>query len=204
MALFPLLWMGLRVLRGALLYGWSLVEWAIVVAAGSSFMLTDVAHGYGWGAFVLLTSAFSLVAFRYSHQLEFMPWAREVTEDRNQYLLNVASEQAQFAGLPVPGVIESHLFTASAVGPSSRDAILCISPTLQCTLDRRELGAMLSHEMAHMKNRDALLGTLLMVVIGGVVALSISFRAKCVVKGGGISQIHRLTASWETAGAMAG
>ena len=132
MALFPLLWMGLRVLWGALLYGWSLVGWAILVAAGSSFMLTDVAHGYGWGAFVLLTSAFSLVAFRYSHQLEFMPWAREVTEDRNQYLLNVVSEQAQLAGLPVPGVIESHLFTASAVGPSSRDAILCVSPTLQC------------------------------------------------------------------------
>ena len=136
-------------------------------------MPTDRVDGDGWGVIVLVIATLNGITFWCSHHVVLMPRTRQITEDRNPYLYSVASEQAQLAGLPMPKVIESPFFTASAIGRSPRHAILGVSSTLQCKLNRRELAAVLAHEMAHVRNRDALIMTVTVTVVGFVLGVSL-------------------------------
>ena len=167
------IWTGLRAVSGTMLYTWVQVAWALPVAVGLLFMLTDLVDGYGWGVAVLVVAVLNWGAYWWGHHITLMHWARHITGDQNAYVHSVASEQAQLAGLPMPRVIESQCFTAFVIGRSPRHAVLGVSSTLQCRLGRREFGAVIAHEMAHVKNRDALVGTVAMTVVGVVVAVSI-------------------------------
>ena len=166
-----LIWKGLRAVWGTVLCIWMQFAWAVLIVVGF-LMLTGVANGHGWGVTLLVMAPLYLVACWCSHHIVLMPGAGLITENRNPYLYSVASEQAQLVGLPVPKVIESPLFTASAIGRSPRYAILAVSPTLQDTLDRRELGAVLAHEMAHLRNRDALVMTVAVTAVGIILGVS--------------------------------
>lgn len=145
---------------------------AVLVAVGLS-LTYDPFEGYSLSVFVFVIAALSWVALLYSHKIALlMPRTRQITTDRDPYLYSVASEQAQLVSLPVPKVIESPFFNASAIGRSPRHAVLAVSPTLQCILDRRELGAVLAHEMAHVRNGDNSVMTVAVTVIGFILGVS--------------------------------
>ena len=185
MAITTPIWIGLKAVWGTLLYLWLQWAWALLVAAGliqmvwavlvavGLLMPTDRVDGDGWGVIVLVIAVLNGIAYWFSHHVALMPGTRQSTEDRNSYLYRVVSEQAQLARLPVPIVIQSEIFTASAIGRSPRHAVLGVSSTLQCRLNRRELGAVLAHEMAHVKNRDALIMATAVTVVGFVLAVSL-------------------------------
>ena len=165
-----------RTLWSTILFIWMLFASPLVLAIGVLHMIIDIPGVYQWGAFVLVVTVLNPVAYWYSHQIALAYWTRKTTEERNPYLHDVVSEQAERAGLPLPHVIESRLFTAAfATGRTSRHAVLGVSPVLTCTLERQELGAVIAHEMAHVRNCDSLLGTLVMLLIGGVLAASMLF-----------------------------
>lgn len=148
------------------------LAWAVLAAAGLAAPI-DRIDGYEWGVIVLVITVVNWIAYWCSHHITFMPWTRQITDDRNPYLYSIASEQARLAGLPTPKVIESPFFTASVVGRGPRHATLGVSSTLQCTLERRELGAVLAHEIAHARNRDALIMAVAVTVVGFVLAVSL-------------------------------
>ena len=130
---------------------------------------------HGWGVLVLAVAVLSWICYWCSHHVTLVLWARQITEDRNPYVFDVTSEQARLAGLPMPKVYEIEpLFPyAHAVGRCSRQAVIVVSSSLQRKLDRRQLGAVLAHEMAHVRNHDTLVGTVTMTVVGIVLAVSI-------------------------------
>ena len=172
MAIKALIWIGLRTAWSTMLYFWMQAAWSVPVVVGL-LMLTGQVDGYSCGVIVLIVVVLNWVAFWCSHHVALMPSTRQITEDRNPYLYGVVFEQAQLACLPMPKVIESKFFTAFASGRSPRYAIVGVSSTLQCTLERRELGAVIAHEMAHVRNRDALVMTVAITVVGLVLAVSL-------------------------------
>ena len=159
---------------GALLViaGLTQMAWAVLAAVGLPVPL-DLVDGDGWGAFVLVIATLNGIAYWFSHHVVLMPGTQETTQDRNPYLYDIVSEQAQLARMPVPKVFESENFTASAIGRSPRHAVLGVSPTLRCRLNRRELGAAISHEMAHVKNRDSLIMTAAVTAVGLVLGVAL-------------------------------
>ena len=186
MAIVTPIWRGLRAVWGTLLNIWlsgawtllivaglSQMVWALLAAVGLSMPASYLVDGEGWGVFVLVIAILSGIAFWCSHHVALMPGTRESTKDRNPYLYKIVSEQAQLARLPVPKVIESENFTASAIGRSPRHAVLGVSPTLQCRLNRRELGAVITHEIAHVKNRDGLIMTATGMTVGFVLGFAL-------------------------------
>ena len=168
-----LIWIWLTTVWGTMLYVWRQTVWLVLVAMGLLFMATDLVDDSGWGVLVIVVAVLNWVAYWCSHHITLVYWARQIMEDRDPYVFAVASEQAKLAGIPMPRVIESPFFTASAIGRSPSHATLGVSSTLQCKLNRRELAAVLAHEMAHVRNRDALVGTVAMTVAGVVLAVSI-------------------------------
>ena len=184
MAITTPIWIALRAVWGALLFIWLQWAWVVLVAAGLIQVVwaalvavglepTDRIDGDGWGVTVLVITILNGIANWCSHQVALMPRTRQITEDRDPYLYGIVSEQAQLAGLPTPKVIESPFFTASAIGRNPKHAVLGVSSTLQGRLNRRELGAVLAHEMAHVQNRDALIMTAAVTVVGFVLAVSL-------------------------------
>ena len=162
----------LRTVWGTMLYLWLQVAWFVPVVVGL-LMLAGQVGGSKWGVFVLVAVVLNWVAYWFSHHIALMHWARQITEDRNPYLYAIASEQAQLAGLPVPRLYEICLPfpNAHAIGRDLRHAVVGVSSSLQRLLDRRELGAVLAHEMAHVKNRDAIVGMVTMTVVGVVLGI---------------------------------
>ena len=176
---------GLRAIWGTVLYIWMQGAWAVLVATGllqivwavmanaGLLMPTDEVDGTGWGVIALVIALLNGVAYWWSHHVMLMPRTRRVTKNRDPYLYGIVSEQARLAGLPMPKVIESPFFTASAIGRNPKHAVLGVSSTLQCKLNRRELAAVLAHELAHVKNHDALIMTVTMTVVGFVLGVSL-------------------------------
>lgn len=83
---------------------------------------------------------------------------------RDRQFENVAQEMAIAAALPTPRlwIVEDAALNAFAIGWDERHASIAITRGLLDQLDRDELQAVIAHEIAHIRNGDAKLMTLLL------------------------------------------
>ena len=79
-------------------------------------------------------------------------------------------EMAQRAGLPMPKItiIESDQPNAFATGRDPDHAAVAATTGLLTMLDRREIRAVMGHELAHVKNRDTLTMTVTATIAGAI------------------------------------
>ena len=102
--------------------------------------------------------------------------------DPNEYyvLHNVVEEVALAAGIPKPKVyiMDEMQPNAFATGKDQNHAAVCVTTGLLSMMNREELQGVIAHEMAHIRNRDILLMTVIGVVVGLVLILrDIMFRS---------------------------
>ena len=78
------------------------------------------------------------------------------------------------AGIPKPGVyvIPESALNAFATGRNPEHASVAVTQGLLESLNRVELEGVLAHEIAHVKGRDILIGTLVAALVGSVVLLA--------------------------------
>jgi heat shock protein HtpX len=83
-------------------------------------------------------------------------------------------EMATRAGLPMPKItiIESEQPNAFATGRNPQHAAVAATTGLLTMLDRREIRAVMGHELAHVKNRDTLTMTVTATIAGAISALA--------------------------------
>lgn len=83
-------------------------------------------------------------------------------------------EMAQRAGMPVPKItiIEGDQPNAFATGRDPSHAAVAATTGLLTMLDRREIRAVMGHELAHVKNRDTLTMTVTATIAGAISALA--------------------------------
>jgi len=103
--------------------------------------------------------------------------AREIVEpatDQLRTLHNVVEEMAIASGVPKPKVyvVDDPDPNAFATGHDERDAAIAVTSGLLETLTREELQGVVAHEMAHIRNLDVQLMTLLAAMIGAIALLS--------------------------------
>ncbi len=84
------------------------------------------------------------------------------------------AEMAAGAGLPRPRItiIESDQPNAFATGRDPAHAAVAATTGLLAMLDRREIRAVMGHELAHVKNRDTLTMTVTATIAGAISALA--------------------------------
>ena len=94
------------------------------------------------------------------------------TEERQ--LLNVVEEMAIAAGLPRPKVylVNDPDPNAFATGHGPETASIAVTSGLVQALNREELQAVVGHEMAHIRNLDVRLMTMIAALVGVIVVLS--------------------------------
>jgi len=95
------------------------------------------------------------------------------TPEQRQYV-NVVEEMAIASGLPRPRIwiVPDDDPNAFATGRGPEDASVAVTDGLLRTLNRDELQGVVAHEMAHIRNLDTRLMTLLAAMVGAIALMS--------------------------------
>jgi heat shock protein HtpX len=112
--------------------------------------------------------------------------AREVKPQENPDLYTLVQEIAGKAGLPMPRiyVIPEEAPNAFATGRNPEHAVVAITQGLLKLMGRDEIQGVLAHEMAHVKNRDILIGSIAATMAGAIMILASMARWTAFLGGG--------------------
>lgn len=96
--------------------------------------------------------------------------AREVTQAAAPELFSTVRRLAQKGGLPMPRVyiINENQPNAFATGRNPEHAAVAVTTGIMEILSREELEGVIGHELAHVKNRDILIGTVAATIAGAI------------------------------------
>ena len=150
------------------------------------FLATVDAPAGSYRHLVPLIGTFSVLAagaicwYSWRHGAERVLWATgaweliEPATPEQKQLVNVVEEMAIAAGLPRPRVwvIPDADPNAFATGRDAASASIAVTEGLLARLSRDELQAVVAHEMAHVRNLDVRLMTLLAGMVGAIALMS--------------------------------
>jgi len=125
------------------------------------------------GMTIALILAFGMNFFSYwfSDKIVLrMYGAQEVSEAEAPELHAMVAELARGAGLPVPRVyiIDEEQPNAFATGRNPEHAAVAVTTGILRILSPSELQGVLAHELAHVRNRDILVGTVAATIAGAI------------------------------------
>src|SRR5487761_1909957 len=143
--------------------------------------------GLGWlGIFGIIAIVSSLASYYTGDKVVLgVSKARLVTAETQPQLINVVTELALAAGIPMPAVytIDDTAPNAFATGRDPAHASIAITTGLLEKLDREELQGVIGHELSHVRNYD-IRYSLLVGVLVGTVALLADFFLRFTFWGG--------------------
>ena len=113
--------------------------------------------------------------------------AREVAEAEAPQLHGVVRRLSLAAGLPMPKVyiIPTDSPNAFATGRNPQHAAVAVTEGILRLLSPDELEGVLAHEIAHVRNRDILVGTVAATLAGAVMMLARFAQFAAIFGGGG-------------------
>lgn len=154
----------------------------LVVGAFVFFGLVGMALGYVFGTGVtglvvalVIATVLSVSSYLYGDRLVLASSrAREVTAQDEPRLHNLVEGLAIAAGVPKPRiyVVPEQAPNAFATGRDPEHASIAVTRGLLATMNRVELEGVIGHELAHVLDRDMLLGTIVATLVGAVVLMS--------------------------------
>lgn len=151
------------------------------------FMFLLVVIGLGWAiswyfgnpSILIIAVIFALImnvtSFWYSDTLVIkMTGAKPVTHAQDKELWNIVENLSITAGLPMPKlyVIEDPAPNAFATGRDPEHAAVAVTSGLRSMMNRTELEGVLAHELSHIGNRDMLVSTVAVVLVGFVAIIA--------------------------------
>ncbi len=100
--------------------------------------------------------------------------ARPIEKKDNPELYRVVENLCITAGLPVPQIyiIDSLQPNAFATGRDAKHAVMAVTRGLLEKLERTELEGVIAHELSHIGNKDTLLQTVVVVLVGVIVVMT--------------------------------
>ena len=141
--------MGVTVFLLGLLY---VVFIGVLLAVGVSYAVVIVIAGGLLFAQYFFSDKIALFSMR----------ARVVSEQEAPELHAIVDRLCALADMPKPrvGIAEADMPNAFATGRSPKAAVVCVTTGIMRRLDRRELEAVLAHELSHVAHRDVAVMTI--------------------------------------------
>lgn len=146
---------------------WLLVALLFAILYG---VISGVGSYYGTGgAFSYIVMAFFFLGIQYligPAMVQAMMRIKWVSESEEPELHRMVAELAEKASIPKPkvGISRLGIPNAFAFGRSLRDGRVCVTEGIRGILNKDELRAVLGHEIAHLKNRDMIVITILSAI----------------------------------------
>jgi len=100
--------------------------------------------------------------------------AKEIEYSQAPELFSIVEKLSQKALIPMPKVyiIENPSPNAFATGRNPNNAAVAVTTGIMNILNRDELEGVISHELAHVKNRDILISTIAATLVGTITFIS--------------------------------
>ncbi len=153
------------------------------------FLLFVIGVGYVFaGAFrnstilygaVLVSVLMSVASYWWSDKIVLsMSNAHELSFQENTEIYRLVENLAITAGLPLPKIyiIEDSALNAFATGRDPEHGVICLTTGIIARLEKIELEGVIAHELSHIANRDTLLSTVIVILVGFVALLADWFR----------------------------
>lgn len=154
--------------------------------------LSFLALGIGWFLSYLFNSWWLLVIVAFGVGLENLLayWRADklvirkvgaipLTKEKSPELFRIVENLCLTAGLPMPRLylMEESQPNAFATGRDKEHAAVVVTRGLLETMNKNELEGVIAHELSHIQNRDILLGTMVVILVGTISSLAYwSFR----------------------------
>lgn len=136
---------------------------------------------------VIFSIVMNIASYWYSDKIVLSLYkAHPVTREEFFDLHTVTENLSIAAGLPMPRlyVIEDSSPNAFATGRNKEHGVVCVTTGLLTILNRQELEGVIAHELSHIGNRDILLSTVVVVLVG-FISLASDFFLRSAMWGGG-------------------
>lgn len=149
----------------------------IVIGLGWTFAQVYRSPGILYAA-VFLSVMMNIVSYWYSDTIVlYLHRAKPVELKTHPELYRVLENLTIAAGLPMPRffLIDDPAPNAFATGRNPQHAVVVVTSGLLDILDRSELEGVLAHELSHVGNRDMLVSTVAVVLVGFISILSDMF-----------------------------
>jgi len=124
---------------------------------------------------VVLAFLQSFFSYWYSDKIVLgITHAQPVKKKDNPELYRIVENLCITAGLPLPKIyiINEAQPNAFATGRDEKHAVVAVTRGLLEKLEKPELEGVISHELSHIRNKDMLLQTVVVVLVGAVAILS--------------------------------
>jgi len=107
-----------------------------------------------------------------------MSGAKRIKREDNRELFDTIERLSRQAHLPIPKVyiMNDLSLNAFATGRNAKNSAVAVTQGLLNVLDQRELEGVIAHELSHIGNRDILISTIVVVLVGFVALLADWFR----------------------------
>jgi len=158
---------------------WALLALFLVVVIGVGWVFAQV-----WGEPLILYGAIifailmNVASYWWSDKIVLkLTGARAASRERDWAVVTTVENLAITAGLPAPRVyiIDDPAPNAFATGRDAKHAVVAVTTGLVASLENEELEGVIAHELAHIGNRDMLLSTVVVVLVGFLAILSDMF-----------------------------
>jgi heat shock protein HtpX len=128
---------------------------------------------------VIFSVGMSFASYWWSDKIVLaMSGAKEVTHKNAKEIYHLVENLCITAGLPLPKIyiIEDASPNAFATGRDPEHAVICLTTGIIEKLEKPELEGVIAHELSHVGNRDILLSTVIVVLVGFVALMADWFR----------------------------
>ena len=137
---------------------------------------------------LILAAGMNFFSYWYSDKLVLKMYrASEVTPNQAPELYETVRRLTQRAGLPMPKlfIIPQQAPNAFATGRNPEHAVVAVTEGLLNIMGPDEVAGVLAHELAHVKNRDILIGSIAATMAGAIMVLASMARWSAIFGGGG-------------------
>jgi len=149
---------------------WALMSIFFVIIIGIGFFASQY---YGnpniLYIFVVFSIVMNIVSYWYSDKIALkLNHAKVIKKEDSPELWNIVENLAITAGLPMPKIciINDPAPNAFATGRNKNHAVVGVTTGILGLLNKTELEGVISHELSHIGNRDILLSTVVVVLVG--------------------------------------
>jgi heat shock protein HtpX len=136
---------------------------------------------------VIISVAMSFSSYWHSDKIILsMTKSKPIEKKDHPELYRIVENLSITAGLPMPKVyiIDDPSPNAFATGRDPKHGVVCVTKGLLDKLEKAELEGVIAHELSHIGNRDILLGSVVVVLVG-LIALLSDIAIRSLFFGGG-------------------
>ncbi|MEA3453289.1 MAG: M48 family metallopeptidase [Patescibacteria group bacterium] len=167
---------------------WFLLTFFLVLIIGFGWLFSYILESPGILLIATILSVLmSFTSYWYSDKIVLsMTGAKLIKKSDNPTLYRTVENLCITTGLPFPKIyiINESQPNAFATGRNTKHAVIAITQGLLDKLDKAELEGVIAHELSHIKNKDMLLQTMVVVLVG-IIAMASHIFLRISFYGGG-------------------